>query len=533
LEPFDTERLSSAYGSAAYTRDVQQRRSDTFKINDFGQNLIKGEITIDQSRMLFFTLPFDRGWVATVNGEPVEMQQVNIGFSGLLLPAGKHIVELQYHLPNFMVSLIISVVSVVMIMFFLWRWPDGRLPGVSPMPVSSGAFDIEIFSGEQQMLYGRRTLLLVVFFIGILVFTYQALKMKTDIVLHAELISSFVNEVFFMPNPLYYVVVGLVAFWQSEMFGLLVASAFILSLALAGKYYLTTEIMAKWLGVKSQGNAVAYKWILSSCFFLLFIFCLPVPGFNWYIGQFPPNVWHNSTTIVLMPFAIALFYYSSRFLDQPDYKLLKPITILIVLNLLIKPSFFFVFAPIFSLLCLYWYGFSKHTVYAGLAVFFGGCIMGLQYYGLYYYHDPIYDELTLGNDASVKIGWLHVWNEFSPNILLSIVNSLLIPIAFLIGYPHVIKNDRRIQYALCLLVTGLLIFSIFYETGGREFHGNFFWQTIIANFMLHFVVLAAFLKLKLIEPQFSKYDYFLVIVFILESFVGILYVLKLPFYSFY
>jgi len=533
LMTFGPERLSSAYNLAAYIGDVKQRRFDGFSINHFGHNLVKGEVTIDKPRILFFTLPFDLGWVATVNGNPVELHQVNVGFSGLLLPEGKHVVELRYHLPGFMVSLIISVLSIVAIMFFLWRLPDGRLPGSSPVPVTYGASDIEMLSVEMKISYGRKTLLFIVFFIGILVFTYQALEMRTDILLHAEFLSAFVNESFFMPNPLYYVAVGLVAFWQSEMRGLLVASAVVLSLALVAKYYLTTEVIAKWLDVKPQKNAIAYKWILLSCFSLLFIFCLPLPGFNWYIGQFPPNIWHNSTSIMLVPFAIALFYYSSCFLDKPDGKLLKPIAILVVLNLLIKPSFFFVFAPVFSLLCLYWYGLSRHTVYAGLTVLLGTCIMSIQYYGLYYYHDPIYDELTLGSDASVKVGWLHVWSDFSPNIILSIVNSLLIPIVFLIGYPSTIKSDRRIQYALCLLVTGLLIFAIFYETGGREFHGNFFWQAIIANFMLHLVVLTAFLKLKIKNPQFSKYDYFLVTIFILEFIVGILYMLKLPFYSFY
>jgi len=48
-------------------------------------------------------------------------------------------------------------------------------------------------------------------------------------------------------------------------------------------------------------------------FTLLFVFSLPsVQVFTnkfYYLGQFTPNVWHNSTTIFLMPFALLLFCF--------------------------------------------------------------------------------------------------------------------------------------------------------------------------------------------------------------------------------
>jgi len=120
LVPFDSAGIQSAYSSDAYLGDIRQRHSDVFKINDFSHNFIKGEIALDQPKMLFFTLPFDVGWVASVNGRQVEIQQVNIGFSGILLPVGKHVIELSYHLPYFTGSLIISIVFIVGLLSVLW-----------------------------------------------------------------------------------------------------------------------------------------------------------------------------------------------------------------------------------------------------------------------------------------------------------------------------------------------------------------------------------------------------------------------------
>jgi len=120
LESFEPASIQSAYDSNAYIGDVRQRRADVFKINEFSHNLIKGEVALDQPKMLFFTLPFDVGWAATVNGEQVEIQQVNIGFSGVLLPSGKHSIELNYHLPYFTGSLIISIIFILGLLSVLW-----------------------------------------------------------------------------------------------------------------------------------------------------------------------------------------------------------------------------------------------------------------------------------------------------------------------------------------------------------------------------------------------------------------------------
>ena len=79
-----------------------------------------GMIELNQPGMLFFTIPFDPGWKAIVNGEPAELLRVNIGFSGLQLPAGKHAIELRYQLPYFKLSLAISILSIMsLILLFL------------------------------------------------------------------------------------------------------------------------------------------------------------------------------------------------------------------------------------------------------------------------------------------------------------------------------------------------------------------------------------------------------------------------------
>ena len=44
--------------------------------------------TSDKERLVFFSVPYESGWTATVNGEPVDIENVNIGFMAVKVPAG-------------------------------------------------------------------------------------------------------------------------------------------------------------------------------------------------------------------------------------------------------------------------------------------------------------------------------------------------------------------------------------------------------------------------------------------------------------
>ena len=92
------------------------------KINDFSENKISGEITLDKISVLFFSIPFDDGWQAFDNGKPAPTVKANIGFTGLILDKGRHDIELKYT-PKYMVpGLAVSFIALVgyMMMVFLW-----------------------------------------------------------------------------------------------------------------------------------------------------------------------------------------------------------------------------------------------------------------------------------------------------------------------------------------------------------------------------------------------------------------------------
>ena len=102
-----------------YGELVQKLKKDTFQITEFSQAKIKGEIKLSKTKMLFFTIPFDEGWKIKVNGDNKMLSRVNIGFTGIVLPKGKHVLEL-YYVPQYsQLTSTISIVSIILFWLFL------------------------------------------------------------------------------------------------------------------------------------------------------------------------------------------------------------------------------------------------------------------------------------------------------------------------------------------------------------------------------------------------------------------------------
>jgi len=113
FERMTTGREDGAYMSSEHEADLQALRRDTLAISRWGQNRVEGTITGESRKMLFFSIPHDRGWSATVNGNEAALYRVNIGFMGVIIEPGQHTVVLQYRPPYLRSGVIGSIASLL------------------------------------------------------------------------------------------------------------------------------------------------------------------------------------------------------------------------------------------------------------------------------------------------------------------------------------------------------------------------------------------------------------------------------------
>ena len=116
LKEYDLNEASLAnYSLLNLAMDISLLKQNTFNILHFSQNKIIGDIVLIKPKLLFFSIPFDSGWHAVIDGKNVKPLLCNIGFMGFLLNPGHHNIELFFKPPFFLLTLIISIVGIIIL----------------------------------------------------------------------------------------------------------------------------------------------------------------------------------------------------------------------------------------------------------------------------------------------------------------------------------------------------------------------------------------------------------------------------------
>ncbi|GAB3584936.1 hypothetical protein [Hymenobacter daeguensis] len=239
----------------------------------------------------------------------------------------------------------------------------------------------------------------------------------------------------------------------------------------------------------AAGPAPGMVGLAAVCSCLLFP--LPFHSQAWYLGTLPPNVYHNSTVISAMPFSVLAFAYGVRRLSADRAARLPAdllLSLLLVVGAVFKPSYAFAFVPAFGLLFALKSRFRLAQllrlalVLLPVALVIGGQLAWTN-------HHP---NDTLGGASRLGLGFPAGWRTFVPDyggwqVLACAASSFLLPVAAYGLRPDWLRRPAH-QLALLSLLVGFGIFQVVYETGIRALHGNFVWQVVAANHVLHWVI---------------------------------------------
>ena len=93
---------------------TDELRKDTLTITQFKHNDINGKIQLMSSKMMFFAIPYHKGWQLTVNNKPKVISKVFGGLMGVYLTSGNHQINLHFDDPYKKIGSIISLVSILL-----------------------------------------------------------------------------------------------------------------------------------------------------------------------------------------------------------------------------------------------------------------------------------------------------------------------------------------------------------------------------------------------------------------------------------
>lgn len=93
--------------------------SDGFALSAYENGRIAATFNAAQDETLVISQPYEDGWTATVNGQPVELQAAYDGLMGIPVQTGDNIVELRYLTPGLIPGTVVGIASVTL--FAVWR----------------------------------------------------------------------------------------------------------------------------------------------------------------------------------------------------------------------------------------------------------------------------------------------------------------------------------------------------------------------------------------------------------------------------
>jgi hypothetical protein len=334
-------------------------------------------------------------------------------------------------------------------------------------------------------------------------------------------------------NFLYYFVIDMFSLFKRDSNLMLLTSTIILAVALVLKYLFYVNFF-KFLESANSNESNLFKVdIFRLSFITLFVFSIPSLQFiawgKYYSGQIVPNVWHNSTTMFLMPLAILILTQTFRIINSSVLNLRQSflLVLLLLISITIKPSFAFAYIPTI----LFFVVFKKIDFKFTIVAVFGVLFIVIQYYVIYLKSS----SLIYNTKSTIGFDFFGVWKSGLRNYAFLIFPAFLMSILF--PLVHLILNFRRLirniyyQFILVFNVFAYFLYVFVSEKGPRYSHGNFYWQLVVAtSFLFAYTIYDLYFKLNVTYFKnkylnyISKYEY---LVFYGHLVSGIFYILMI------
>ena len=98
------------------TSDRMAYVCDSFEIDNRG---FTATANLDREVLMFFSVPYDKGWTAIVNGEPAHIEKANIGFMAVRAPAGPAEIRFSYMTPGLLPGMAVTATGIVILAGYL------------------------------------------------------------------------------------------------------------------------------------------------------------------------------------------------------------------------------------------------------------------------------------------------------------------------------------------------------------------------------------------------------------------------------
>ncbi len=112
-----------------YLEDCKKLSENACSSFTYDSDGFDAEITLDSSKLVFFSVPYDDGWTAYVNGKPADVERVSYGFMAVKAEQGENKIEFRYKTPGLKEGLMISLSGIMLLGLYLFLMRKNKAGG--------------------------------------------------------------------------------------------------------------------------------------------------------------------------------------------------------------------------------------------------------------------------------------------------------------------------------------------------------------------------------------------------------------------
>ena len=125
LQPLPEERLNDLYYDT-YVEDCDARRATASRVFEMTNSGFHAEIDLTRENLVFFSVPYDDGFTAYVNGEQADIVEVDEGLMAVLCPAGTNLVCFVYQAGGYSLRRTVTVANIPVFAVYCGFWWDRK-----------------------------------------------------------------------------------------------------------------------------------------------------------------------------------------------------------------------------------------------------------------------------------------------------------------------------------------------------------------------------------------------------------------------
>ena len=137
-------------GENDYLIDCRNRRGTAGESFEIDRRGFTSNIDLGRENLVFYSVPYDKGWSATVNGESVPIQKTSVGFLSVRAPAGNNNIRFTYTAPGLYLGIAVSAAGLIILVVYLLLYKRFGKPEKIRKPRDNEDFDALYLSDEPQ-----------------------------------------------------------------------------------------------------------------------------------------------------------------------------------------------------------------------------------------------------------------------------------------------------------------------------------------------------------------------------------------------